>query len=251
MLVVDTYNVLGVWGVLPAEWAGLDVDGLGALIAGSRWAKEDCSLVCDGLSPAGEHRRADRGIGQVRSLYAGGKREADELIEDLISRSTAPRRLTVVSSDHRIRKAARKRRCRWLTSEAFLQMLLADASRSQRPGGKPGFTRQVPLKPGQVRDWLTHFGQGAADAQRIAEAAGLGAKRDFEPPASEPAPPQNAALPEPGGASEPVPNPTDDPILRAALEEWRGRLAPDDLDMERWLNQDPPSGSPKPPRSRR
>lgn len=43
-------------------------------------------------------------------IYAAGYEDADSLIEELIRRHSAPRRLTVVSSDRRLRRAARRRK---------------------------------------------------------------------------------------------------------------------------------------------
>jgi hypothetical protein len=68
--------------------------------------------------------------------FSGPDREADDLIEAQIAASTAPRLLTVVSSDRRIKAAARKRGCKVLTSSAFLERLVLDAQRPNRPAPK-------------------------------------------------------------------------------------------------------------------
>ncbi len=47
---------------------------------------------------------------QVQVLYSIHYHEADEMIEHLIDQHSSPKQLTVVSSDHRIQKAARRRK---------------------------------------------------------------------------------------------------------------------------------------------
>lgn len=60
----------------------------------------------------------------IRVLYAVGYPEADDLIEELIARHDAPQRLTVVSSDHRLQRAARRRRAHAFDADAWYHRLL-------------------------------------------------------------------------------------------------------------------------------
>jgi hypothetical protein len=128
-LLVDTWNVLHQTGVLPPDLAGLDLKGLGQLIRGSRWAREGVLLVCDGAAQ-GPHSGLPTGINVA---FSGPHQEADDVIEARIKASSAPGRLTVVSSDRRIMTAARKRGCTVLSSKVFLERLAFDA---QRPRGR-------------------------------------------------------------------------------------------------------------------
>jgi predicted RNA-binding protein with PIN domain len=56
-------------------------------------------------------------------VFALGDENADARIESLIASHSAPRSLTVVSSDRRIRRAARRRRARTLSADEFLDLL--------------------------------------------------------------------------------------------------------------------------------
>ena len=47
-VLIDTFNVLHVTGVLPPGLAGPDVTGLAALITTSRWKSAQIAMVCDG-----------------------------------------------------------------------------------------------------------------------------------------------------------------------------------------------------------
>jgi predicted RNA-binding protein with PIN domain len=122
-MLIDAWNVLHQTGVLPPDLAGVGLKGLSALIQKSRWANERVLLVCDG-TPSSPHMGLATGI---RAVFSGHEREADDLIESQIATSTAPRRLTVVSSDRRVKSAARKRGCKVLSSQAFLERLVYDA----------------------------------------------------------------------------------------------------------------------------
>lgn len=136
MLLIDTYNVLHVVGVLPPEIAGIDAWGLIDLLRDSRYRAMRTILVCDGIRPADGPEGA---IGPVNVRYSGPC-SADEIIIRLIERSSAPRRLIVVSSDRQILRAGRKRRCSLLTSEELLAQLGEDYAVRQmegRPKGSP------------------------------------------------------------------------------------------------------------------
>lgn len=180
MLLVDVSNVLHVTGVLPQHLAGLDVPGLARLIAASRYGKRRAVLVCDGGGPAGL-RAAEPGaavdggsvsttntapsgkeIAGLDIVYAGANQEADDVIELLIARDTAPRRLLVVSTDRRLIRAANRRRAQRITSEAFLRHLAAD---SEKPKAKPlpGYATQVPLNEYAVGYWMSLFGYGSME----------------------------------------------------------------------------------------
>jgi hypothetical protein len=69
-------------------------------------------------------------------------READDLIEDHIRRHAAPAALTVVSDDHRVREAARRRRCRSTACLDFFEALSRRAAPPAPPPAddKPGAT---------------------------------------------------------------------------------------------------------------
>ncbi len=51
--------------------------------------------------------------------FAAKSGSADELIEELIRADSAPRRLMVVSSDHRLQRAARRRKATAIDSDVW------------------------------------------------------------------------------------------------------------------------------------
>lgn len=92
--------------------------------------------------------------------FAAGHDGADALIEELIQADSAPRRLTVVSSDHRLHRAARRRGAKPIDSDIWY----ADALRQRRHRRDQPHT-PPPVKPGaattsasDVEYWLRQFG---------------------------------------------------------------------------------------------
>lgn len=62
-------------------------------------------------------------INGLRVMYAQPHGDADEMLEQLIHEHSAPRQLTVVSSDHRLHRAAKSRRAMVIKSDDFLAHL--------------------------------------------------------------------------------------------------------------------------------
>lgn len=152
--VVDAYNVLHVTGVLSPDLAGGDLAELASLIATSRYRRDRVLLVCDGVrTPAAAKVREP----EVRVAFSGGGQTADESIARLVNTSTAPRQLTVVSSDRAVLKVARRRGCETITSERFLAQLESDR-RSFRGGAPAGKPVAVDMPRDAMESWIATFG---------------------------------------------------------------------------------------------
>ena len=175
-LIIDTYNALHVTGVLPAELAVGEPEGLARLIAGSRFGREAVWLICDGV-PRGASR-----VGRIVIEGAGPGKSADDHIAAFLDRSSAPRRLTVVTSDRAIQRKAKSRGAECIKSEAFLAMLAEDA-RHARPGrAKPqpaSPRRSVPLSEREVAGWMSLF-KITAEHAAIPGATGLAPRASAE-----------------------------------------------------------------------
>lgn len=100
--------------------------------------------------------------------FAVSHADADSLIEELIRADSAPRQLLVVSSDHRLHRAARRRRAQAVDSDRWY----AETVRRRRES-----TRKTPViaKPAalpgadEVAYWLAQFADEAVDEQADAE----------------------------------------------------------------------------------
>jgi predicted RNA-binding protein with PIN domain len=92
----------------------------------------------------------------IHVCFAEKPDEADDLIERLIRHDSAPRQLTIVSDDHRIQRAARRRRCTVSGCSQYLQWLERRRRQSSRKA------RQADPKPGALSEaetayWMREF----------------------------------------------------------------------------------------------
>ena len=107
--------------------------------------------------------------------FAARHENADELIEELIRADSAPRRLTVVSSDHRLQRAAHHRRARAIDSDRwYSDMLRHRAARGAAPS--PATVKPTQPAAGEVEFWLRQF----ADEPEIDDA--ISESGDIFPP---------------------------------------------------------------------
>lgn len=110
-------------------------------------------IVFDGTGPR------DKGgfdnISNLEVFFSGLRSDADTVIEDKIKASTAPRRLTVVSSDRRLRDAARKRKAIVVKSQVFWDNVLKQLSR--KTNVKEPRAKREGLSEGETEQWLKIF----------------------------------------------------------------------------------------------
>ncbi len=94
----------------------------------------------------------------ISVLYAVDHDSADEQIEDLIAQHPNPRTLTVVSSDHRLQRAATRRKAKVLSADEFLTQLDARKER-KRPSLAPVEPPERPevLTVEESAFWLEEF----------------------------------------------------------------------------------------------
>ncbi len=105
--------------------------------------------------------------GGLTVRYSAGGRDADAEIERFLSTHSSPGQVLVVSSDHRLHKAAGGRRAKCVDSEKFLDLLetgttekvireLVAAKKSGRGNRNIGNTEQKST-PGEMGDLLLEF----------------------------------------------------------------------------------------------
>lgn len=94
----------------------------------------------------------------IRVQFASTHESADALIEELIRADFAPHRLTVVSSDHEIQRAAHRRRAKAIDSDAWYAALLRSRQSRRRAAATTPATPAVPLLAEDVNYWMRQFG---------------------------------------------------------------------------------------------
>lgn len=79
---------------------------------------EHTTVVFDASVPPGDFKVEERYLG-LQVVFALGDENADARIEQLIAADSTPKTLSVVSSDHRIRQAAHRRRAVVVTADDY------------------------------------------------------------------------------------------------------------------------------------
>ncbi len=156
---IDGYNLLYASGIVAAgpgegsfrrsrlELLDFVADVLGEPDAARTTVVFDASQAPPGLPKEGRHRG-------IRVLFARDHADADELVGKLIAKATAPRRLTVVSSDHRLHRAARRRRATPVDSDQWF----AEAERRLHAASPQTIRKpSPPTSEEEVAFWLEKF----------------------------------------------------------------------------------------------
>lgn len=165
-LLIDGYNLLFASGIFP-ETAGpptlersraalLDFV---ALALGPAERKRATIVFDAAAAPPGLPREMMHDGMQVR--FSPRQGSADEVLEEMIEAAADPRNLTVVSSDHRIQRAARRRRAKYVDSEAWLasvrQAQASAAARLAEESDPPLPLLENPFPPGYGEDLLDEW----------------------------------------------------------------------------------------------
>ena len=172
-ILIDGYNLMNVANIVGRARAGRSLEhsrlALLAILSSSLDVEDRkrTTVVFDASNaPPGLPRRTHyQGI-TVR--FAAAYADADTLIEELIRKNTSPKRLTVVSSDHRIQRAARRRKAEAVDSDVWLGRLLGRRRREAEKESKPkAETPPVPLLSEQIDYWIRQFGGEEALAKLV------------------------------------------------------------------------------------
>src|SRR4051794_21250745 len=161
---IDGYNLMFAIGLL-GKRLGLDglrkvrhrflndlADALGPVDAYQTTVVFDSSQPPPGSPREATHKG-------MTILFAVEQDSADERIEQLIAQHSAPKKLTVVSSDQRIRQAASRRKAKARMADEFWTSLEARKSREREvgPPALPPSPRGAPVSPEESEFWLNEF----------------------------------------------------------------------------------------------
>ncbi|MBS0201435.1 MAG: NYN domain-containing protein [Planctomycetes bacterium] len=179
-LIIDGYNLMHAAGLSQARYAPGDLQRqrhrLLVRLANALTAEERlrCTVVFDAMeAPSGLERHYRHA--EIRIQFAEPGHDADSLIEALIDAHTAPSQLLIVSSDHRLQKAARQRRAESVDSEVYLQQLAARARTAAVEKTGPAPSKPTAAGSGEdVTYWMGEF--GAIDVDAIAKSEDSGAE---------------------------------------------------------------------------
>jgi hypothetical protein len=162
-IIIDGYNLLYMAGIL-GEGRGprnLELSRLALLnflaesLAPGEIAKTivvfDAKDAPWGAKNVLEHRG-------ISVQFASRWPDADCLIEELIRLDSSPRRLTVVSSDHRLQRAARRRKAKAVDSDVWYKELVQKRLARRQTESTAPERPAVPLLAEDVAYWVRQFG---------------------------------------------------------------------------------------------
>lgn len=163
---IDGYNLLHAMGVLCGKVGphGLERARLSLLsrLCGQHGDNTaDVTVVFDasGARPGAVAEEEYRGI-HIRYALEG---EADDVIETLIQCEATPSQLTIVSDDHRLQHAGRRRRCPVLGCLDYLDE--REHQRKSKPSAPEPPTKPEGMSAEEVQHWLREFADLVNDPQ--------------------------------------------------------------------------------------
>jgi len=101
--------------------------------------------------------------------FAASHADADSLIEELIRADSAPRQLVVVSSDHRLHRAAHRRRAQAIDSDRWYAETLRRRRETSRKSSPVAAKPAALAGDDEVAYWLAKFSDDAIDEQAESE----------------------------------------------------------------------------------
>jgi predicted RNA-binding protein with PIN domain len=132
-----------------------------------KWAErrsERVHIVFDGPAPSAA-LAAQIGHPGIQVTYSGAGRTADAVVAYILDTDSAARRLLVVSTDHAIIRAAKRRRASPMRSEDFWAVVQRDLARPPRRRMEPE-EKEAGLTADATRQWLEEFGLSDAPSDR-------------------------------------------------------------------------------------
>lgn len=161
---IDGYNLLHAMGLLCGKVGphGLEKARLALLgrLCGDHGADAGAVTVVFDASRAPPDAVAEEDYNGIHIRYALDS-EADEVIENLIRHEATPRQLTVVSDDHRVQQAGRRRRCPVCGCLDYLEEM--QRRRRLKPPQPEAFVKPEGVSSAETQHWLHEFADLAND----------------------------------------------------------------------------------------
>lgn len=155
MIIIDGHNLLH--AVRKAEEDSQALSDVELCLIVGRYLKlisKTGEIIFDGTGP-----RDKSGFDNISNLevsFAGQGTDTDSVIEDKIRASTAPKGLTIVSSDRRLRRAAQTRKATAVKSTDFWNNLQKRFRRKKAP--QEPAQKRLGLTEAETQQWLEFFG---------------------------------------------------------------------------------------------
>lgn len=156
MLIIDGYNLLrAVQNLTEQSFNITDVQLCLVLGKYLYRIKKKGRIVFDGIGP--RDKTAFNNLRNLEVVFSGSSHEADDVIERLVLENTAPRMLTVVSSDRRVKAAAKKRKATALDCVDFWTDVIKIFEKKQKRQVEPQ-GKFIGISEAETEFWLREFG---------------------------------------------------------------------------------------------
>jgi predicted RNA-binding protein with PIN domain len=155
MYIIDGHNLLH--SILKTDESSESITDIKLCLIVDKYlhlTSQNGELIFDGTGPS--DKSAFDNMRKLEVSFAGIGSDADTVIEDKIRVNSAPRRLMIVSSDRRLRKAAHARKAASIKSEQFWININKQLNKKSPPR-EPGAKRQG-LSESETDQWLDIFG---------------------------------------------------------------------------------------------
>jgi len=168
-LLIDGYNLLHVTDIFGKAGPGSDLhrsrlallDFLARSISERERAETTIVFDAAGAPPGLPKTLAHEGM---TVHFAWRYSSADAMIEELLEEHAAPRSLLVVSSDHRVQRAARHRGATFIDSDQWYEKLKAERTRAaaEHEDTKPAEN----VSPEESEYWVKQFNMSPRSAKK-------------------------------------------------------------------------------------
>jgi predicted RNA-binding protein with PIN domain len=167
-LLIDGYNLLHVTGIFGAAGAGTELhrsrmallDFLSASMDERERTQTTIVFDATGAPPGLPRTFTHEGM---TVYFARRHSSADEMIEELLDRSVAPRGLVVVSSDHGVQRSARRHGASYIDSDRWYADLRSSRSRRETVAEEPFAKSDGDSSRDEVDYWVQEFGSARSD----------------------------------------------------------------------------------------
>jgi len=153
--IIDGNNLLWAANDVP-EVPGLlsDIKLCGILNRFLKRYRDNAEIVFDGPEPKEKGRLL--GFSQIEVSFSGVKKNADTVIKSKIKSSSAPRKLTLVTSDRELQKQARTVKAQVIKAQLFWKIVKKQL-REKKPEHREHPAKQTGLNRAETKLWLEFF----------------------------------------------------------------------------------------------
>jgi uncharacterized protein len=156
MLIIDGYNLLhAVQNLLEQASDFTDIQLCRMVDEYLYRGKKRGQIVFDGIGP--KDKSGFNNLRNLEVIFSGSSLEADDVIEKLILKDTAPKHLTVVSNDRRIKTAANKRKAIAADCVDFWMEVIKQLEKRKKKQVEPQ-GKFYGITEAETEYWLKEFG---------------------------------------------------------------------------------------------